>query len=149
MGNTDRAAAFLARLINLEQEKRDNATDRKEIGVEMKAAELEKAEIAGIKLAVRRHFEEDAARQFRESVEEFAEALGGFKDTPLGEAAIKYVANKPGVRRAMKHGEELKRQLADLARDGVTLSVTRSKTRDAGSEIAGRLVEADVPEMPA
>jgi hypothetical protein len=44
--------------------------------------------MAGIKLAVRRHFETAERRTFRESVESFAEALGSFRDLPLGEAAI-------------------------------------------------------------
>jgi len=89
MTNTDeRAKTFLARLIRLEEEKRANAEDRKELGAEMKSANLLKEEIAGIKLAVKRHFEEPEKRRFRESVEEFAEALGEFRDTPLGGAAV-------------------------------------------------------------
>lgn len=106
MTNTDeRAANFLARLIRLEQERRDNAEDRKELGVEMKDAELLKEEIAGIKLAVKRHFEDPDKRKFRESAEEFAAALGGFADTPLGNAAV-HVRNDPGVRRAMKQSKQ-------------------------------------------
>jgi len=151
VSNTDRAAAFLARLVNLEQERRENAEDRKELGTEMKAADLTKVEIAGIKLAVKRHFEDDGARALRESVEEFAEALGGFKDTPLGEAAIEHVMNKPGVRRAMKQSEKMKRELADLAAKGTTLTVTRGpgSRNDLGNAAMDALVEAGVREVPA
>lgn len=93
MTNTDeKAAAFLARLIRLEDEKRQNAEDRSEVLTEMKSAHLLKEEIAGIKLAVRRHFETEDKRKFRESAEEFADALGPFRDSPLGAAAIERVA---------------------------------------------------------
>lgn len=118
--NTDeRAANFLARAIRLEQERRDNAEDRKELGVEMKKAELLKEEIAGIKLAVKRHFETDDKRQFRESAEQFAEVLGDFKDTPLGDAALRHVRNDPGVRRALKQSEKMSAEIAEVfaARD--------------------------------
>ena len=101
MTNTDeKAAAFLARLIRLEEEKRQNAEDRADVLTEMKSAHLLKEEVAGIKLAVRRHFETDDKRKFRESAEEFAESLGDFKDTPLGvasvERAIKNIAKAGG-----------------------------------------------------
>ena len=88
MTNTDeRAKAFLARMIRLEEERRTNAEDKRELSAEMKSANLLKEEIAGVKLAVKRHFEDAEKRKFRESVEEFAEALGDFKDSPLGLAA--------------------------------------------------------------
>lgn len=95
MTNTDeKAAAFLARLIRLEDEKRQNAEDRSEVLTEMKSAHLLKEEIAGIKLAVRRHFESEDKRKFRESAEEFADALGPFRDSPLGAAAIERVGSR-------------------------------------------------------
>lgn len=84
---------FLARLITLEQEKRDNAEDRKELLTEMKRAALPKTEIAGLKLAAKRHFETGEERMFRETAEEFAEALGAFSDTPLGDAAVRAAAH--------------------------------------------------------
>jgi arginine deiminase len=87
--NTDeKAQAFLARWIKLEEERLENATDRKELVVEMKSAELLKEEIAGIKLAGKRHFEDPEKRVLRESAEEFAAALGAFASSPLGNAAI-------------------------------------------------------------
>ena len=93
MTNTDeKAAAFLARLIRLEEEKRENAEDRKEVLTEMKSAHLLAEEIDGVKLAVKRHFETDAKRVKRESAESFAEALGPYRDTPLGAAAMERVA---------------------------------------------------------
>lgn len=89
---SEQSKSFLARLIQLETEKRNNAEDRKEIGTEMKAAELSKAEIDGIKLAVRRHFETQERRLHRESVEDVASALGEFADLPLGSAAVRAAA---------------------------------------------------------
>jgi hypothetical protein len=113
--NTDeKAQAFLARLIRLEQERRDNATDRAELLVEMKAADLLKEEIAGIKLAVKRHFEEPEKRELRESAEQFAEALGEFAATPLGDAAIKHVRNSPTLVRATKKGARLVKEVRDM-----------------------------------
>ncbi len=89
MSNTDqKAVTFKERLIRLEQERLDNAEAKKDLGAEMKSANLLKEEIAGIKLAVKRHFETQERRVFRESVESFAEALGDFKDSPLGAAAV-------------------------------------------------------------
>jgi uncharacterized protein (UPF0335 family) len=123
--NTDeKSKAFLARLIRLEEERRNNAEDRKELGAEMKSAELLKEEIAGIKLAVKRHFEEPEKRAFRESAEDFAAALGGFADTPLGTSAIRHVRNDPGVRRAMKRG---------------------NKAVAEGREILGKMMEEGTP----
>lgn len=89
MTNTDeRALAFKDRLIRLEETKREIAEDMKDLALEMKSAGLLKEEMAGIKLAVRRHFESQEKRKFRESVEDFAAALGDFKDLPLGAAAM-------------------------------------------------------------
>ena len=89
MSNTDqRAVSYKDRLIKLEQEKRDRAEDIKELMLEAKSAGLLKEEIAGVKLAARRHFETKEKKLFRESVESFAEALGDFKDMPLATAAI-------------------------------------------------------------
>lgn len=87
--NTDaRAASYKDRLIKLETEKRERSEDIKELMVEAKSAGLLKEELAGIKLAARRHFESLERRTFRESVESFAESLGSFRDSPLGAAAI-------------------------------------------------------------
>ena len=107
MTNTDEhAKAFLARLIRLEEERRANAEDRRELGAEMKSADLLKEEIAGIKLAVKRHFEEPDKRKLRESAEEFADALGEFRDTPLGDAAVQRAVQRaaasPVVQRAAR-----------------------------------------------
>jgi hypothetical protein len=88
MNTDERAHTFKERLIRLEQERLDNAEAKKDLGAEMKSANLLKEEIAGIKLAVKRHFETQEKREFRESVESFAEALGDFKDLPLGAAAV-------------------------------------------------------------
>lgn len=79
---------FRDRLISLEQEARDGASARADLRVEMKSAGLSKADIAGIKLAVRRHFETSEQRAERESAEEIATALGEFAFSPLGAAAI-------------------------------------------------------------
>ena len=91
--NTDaRAASFLARLIQLEDERREYAEDRRELTKEMAGAGLSKDEIAGIKLAVKRHYESEEARAKRVSVEEFAESLGSLRELPLGQAALARVA---------------------------------------------------------
>ena len=68
------------------------ADDRADLLTEMKSAHLLKEEIAGIKLAVRRHFESQEKRVFRVSAEEFAESLGELRDTPLGAAAMERAA---------------------------------------------------------
>ena len=110
--NTDeKAAAYLARMIRLEDEKRQNAEDRRELIKEIAGAGLLAEEIAGLKLAVRRHFEAPAKRQFRETAESFADALGAFKDTPLAQAAIKHVKNDPRVRRGIKESNKIARAI--------------------------------------
>lgn len=86
--NTDeKASRFYDRAIRLEQEKRERAEDIKELYAEAKSSGLLAEEIAGIKLAVRRHFETDEKRKKRESAEEFAAALGPLLGTPLGDSA--------------------------------------------------------------
>lgn len=92
--NTDeRAASLRDRLIRLETARRECVEDIKELIIEAKSAGLLKEEIAGIKLAARRHFETQEKRLFRESVEMFAESLGSLSDLPLGAAAIRQHAN--------------------------------------------------------
>ncbi len=81
-------ARFRDRLVNLEQEAKDIASARADLKVEMKGAGLSKTDIAGIKLAVQRHFESPEKREDRQSAEAVAEALGVFADSPLGEAAV-------------------------------------------------------------
>lgn len=89
MTNTDeKAAAFLARLIRLENEKRENAEDRKEVLTEMKSAHLLEEEIDGVKLAVKLHFMTEKKLAKRESAEQFAKSLGPLRDTALGVAAV-------------------------------------------------------------
>lgn len=88
MTNDNKAQTFKARLIRLEQERLDNAEAKKDLAAEMKSQKLLKEEIAGVKLAVKRHFETQEKKEFRESVESFAEALGDFRDSPLGAAAV-------------------------------------------------------------
>jgi hypothetical protein len=92
MTNTDeRAASFRMRLINIEEERRARMEDAKEIAIEMKQADLTKAEIVGIKLSVKRHFETLEKKLLRETAESFAAALGDFADMPLGRAAMERV----------------------------------------------------------
>lgn len=99
MTDRERALAkYRDRMVAIEQERRDRSDDLREIAVEMKSAGLTKAEVAGVKLAVRRHFEDEQKRAARESAEEIAEALGALADTPLGEAAVDD-ANKDLARR--------------------------------------------------
>lgn len=93
MRNTDdKAASYKDRLIRLETERRERSDDIKYLLAEARAAGLLKEEIAGIKLAAKRAFETQEKRQFRESVEEIAAALGDFQLLPLGQAAIREVA---------------------------------------------------------
>ena len=71
MTNDNKAHTFKARLIRLEQERLDNLEAKKDLASEMKSQNLLKEEIAGIKLAVKRHFETQEKKEFRESVESF------------------------------------------------------------------------------
>jgi hypothetical protein len=84
----EKSIRFRDRLIRLEQERLDNVEAKKDLAAEMKDQKLLKEEIAGIKLAVKRHFETTEKKTYRESVESFAESLGSFRDSPLGAAAI-------------------------------------------------------------
>jgi uncharacterized protein (UPF0335 family) len=84
----ERALRFRERLVNLENEKRTLSEDIRDLVTEMKSAGLTPVEIAGVKLAAKRALEEDAKRQKRESIEEFAASLGEFADLPLGAAAV-------------------------------------------------------------
>jgi hypothetical protein len=94
IANTDeRASSIRDRLIRLETARRESVEDIKELIIEAKSAGLLKEEIAGIKLAAKRHFETLEKRLFRESVESFAAALGDFAALPLGSAAIHHHAN--------------------------------------------------------
>lgn len=89
MSNVDeKSKAYLSRAIRIEQERRENADAKKDLSAEMKSAKLLKEEIAGINLAVKLHFMEDEKRQFRKAVEDIAESLGDYRDTPLGMAAL-------------------------------------------------------------
>jgi hypothetical protein len=88
-----RASGICDRLIHLETARRECVEDIKELMVEAKSYDLSKEEIAGIKLAAKRHFETMEKRIFRESVESFAAALGDFAALPLGVAAIHEHAN--------------------------------------------------------
>jgi hypothetical protein len=93
MTNSDTIkASFLARKIRLLEEKRNNAEDIKELGLEMRKAELSKVEIDGINLAAKRNFESAEKREHRVSVEQVADELGPYADTPLGAAAMERVA---------------------------------------------------------
>ncbi len=92
MKNTDtKLGSFLDRIIRLETERRERAEDIKEIYVEMKGRDLTKAEIAGVRLAVKRSFETDAKLQARLSAEEVAASLGHLLGTPLADAAMEAI----------------------------------------------------------
>jgi uncharacterized protein (UPF0335 family) len=92
-GNADeRASSIRDRLIRLETDRRERVEDIKELMIEAKSAGLPKEEIAGIKLAAKRHFETMEKRVFRETAESFAAALGQLSDMPLGTAAIHHHA---------------------------------------------------------
>jgi uncharacterized protein (UPF0335 family) len=89
MKNTNsQLGSFRDRIIRLETERRERAEDIKEIYVEMKGHDLTKAEIAGVKLAVKRSFETDDKLQARLSAEEVAASLGDYVGLPLGRAAV-------------------------------------------------------------
>lgn len=89
MNMTDgKSVAYRDRMIKLEETKREHAEDIKDLAREMKGCGLLAEEVAGIKLAVKRHFETAEKRVFRESAESFADALGAYRDSPLGMAAI-------------------------------------------------------------
>jgi uncharacterized protein (UPF0335 family) len=89
LNNTDsRLGSFRDRIIRLETERRERAEDIKEVYTEMKGRAHTKAEIAGVKLAVKRSFETDAKLRDRLDAEEVAASLGDFGKLPLGLAAI-------------------------------------------------------------
>ena len=81
-------ARFRDRLVDLTEVKLAAAEDIKELGVEMRASGLMKEDIAGVKLAVKRHFESPEKREFRETAEEVADKLGAFASSALGAAAV-------------------------------------------------------------
>ncbi len=89
MSNVDqKLVSYRDRLIALETEKREIAESIRDLSKEMKGIGISADEIAGVKLAVRRSFESDEKRAKRETAEEFAAALGAFRDSPLGQAAV-------------------------------------------------------------
>jgi uncharacterized protein (UPF0335 family) len=93
MSNVDtRMKSFFDRSVRLEQEKRDIAESQKDLVKEMKGVGFGADEIAGIKLAVKRHFESQEKKAKRESAESIASALGDFVDLPLGAAAVRAAA---------------------------------------------------------
>ena len=91
-------ANFVARKVRLLEEKRQNAEDQKELGVEIKKSGLSKVEAKAVDVVAKRTFESEEQRQFKISVEEEAEniaaALGGYADTALGMAAIERVGSR-------------------------------------------------------
>jgi uncharacterized protein (UPF0335 family) len=90
MSNVDgKTKAYFDRMLRLETEARELAESKRDLAKEMKGCGLTKEEIAGIKLAVRREFETEDKRVSREAAEDVAEALGDFKDSPLGAAAVR------------------------------------------------------------
>lgn len=95
MSNVDaKTKSFFDRTLRLEMEKRDVAEALRDLAKEMKGVGIGPDEIAGIKLAVKRHFETEEKRAKRESAEQVADALGDFKDSPLGAAAVDAAAKK-------------------------------------------------------
>lgn len=89
MNNTNsQLGSFRNRIIRLETERRERSEDIKEIYIEMKGHSLSKAEIAGVRLSVKRSFETDAKFHERLNAEEVAASLGDYVDLPLGRAAV-------------------------------------------------------------
>lgn len=88
MTNVDqKLAAYHARMLNLETEKRERGADIRDLRKEMKSNGLSKDEIAGITLAVRRSFESADAAAARTAAQEVADMLGASGDAPLFERA--------------------------------------------------------------
>ncbi len=88
MTNADtKLIAFRDRLTALEQTKRNAAEDGREIVKEMKSLGLSKAEISGVKLAVRRSFESADKAASRTEAEQIADQLALSGDAPLFGAA--------------------------------------------------------------
>ena len=99
MTNSDTMKAqFVARKVRLLEEQHQNTEDQKELGIEIKKSGLTKVEIAAIHLKAKRTFESSEKREFRESVEQEVEqlqvALGAYRDSPLGQAAIERVGSR-------------------------------------------------------
>ncbi len=88
MSNVDpKLIAFRNRLINVAEAKQIAAEDAREITKEMKSIGLDKDEIAGVKLAVRRHFESADKAAARTAAELVADELALSGDAPLFGAA--------------------------------------------------------------
>lgn len=122
MSNVDsRTKSFFDRLVRIETEKREIAESAKDLAKEMKGVGLLAEEIAGIKLAVRRYFETEDKRATRESAEAVADALGDFKDSPLGAAAVERAAPAPDQRKKLRG--KLEKMVSDMRADGREASV--------------------------
>jgi hypothetical protein len=98
MTNSDAIKAnFVRREIDLLEAKRNILEDIKEFGVELKKSSgLSKVEIAAVHTAAKRTFEAVEKREFRQNVEletdKLELALGDYKDTALGAAAMERIA---------------------------------------------------------
>lgn len=116
MSNVDsRTKAFFDRMVRLETEKREIAESVRDLAKEMKGVGLLAEEIAGIKLAVKRHFETEDKKATRESAEAVADALGDFKDTGLGAAAVERATHSPAtIKAAKKFVDRVKSSGAEL-----------------------------------
>ncbi len=119
MSNVDgKTKSFFDRMLRLETEKREIAESMRDLAKEMKGVGFNKEDIAGIKLAVKRHFETDEKRVSRETAESIAEALGDFKDTSIGAAAVDRAQPKPA--RSVRAGaDQAVRRAAQKFVDGI------------------------------
>ena len=83
----DRLRSYVERIERLEGEKREIATDVKEVYVEVKAAGLDPKIVRKI-VALRRRDQDDIDEE-EALLETYKRALGMLADTPLGEASLR------------------------------------------------------------
>ena len=88
-GGAEADVPFIRRIIILEAQRRELAEDIKAIYAEAKEVDIR---VKPIRRAVKLYFDTEAVRLARAQVEAEAEriihALGGYADTPLGQAAV-------------------------------------------------------------
>jgi uncharacterized protein (UPF0335 family) len=104
-GSGSADSIYARRIIRVEEEIRSLKEDVKEIYAEAKEADVR---VKPIRLAVKLYFDPEHVRVARAATQDEAEiiihALGGYADTPLGEAAIK--SDGLRLRRLRGHIEE-------------------------------------------
>jgi uncharacterized protein (UPF0335 family) len=113
-GSNSADSIYARRIIKVEEEIRALKEDVKEIYAEAKEADVR---VKPIRLAVKLYFDPEHVRVARAATQDAAEiiihALGGYADTPLGEAAVKS---------AGKRSRNPQKDIEDAIEDGASFS---------------------------